>query len=221
MVGVHEGFMVGGELRDEAVEDVREVGVGALDFVLDGLGDGAAAGDGGARAADGGAVGGDGALQVGKHGGGESVFGQLRGVGGDERGGCVIDALRGVVEQGVAGVLQSACGHVELRGEGFVLRFKGIDARRPGDDDGAVDDGGLEPVLVEGDAGEGGALRFGKRGENVDAAGEAGLSAHECGEDAPDGLVGGGGEDEVGGLVGVGFVDLVVVHFFGMLRVEG
>jgi hypothetical protein len=47
-VGGGEGGVVGLELGDEAVEEVLEVGVGAGDFGLDGLGDGGAAGNGAA-----------------------------------------------------------------------------------------------------------------------------------------------------------------------------
>ena len=50
-VGGGEGGMVGGELDDETVEDVFEVGEGAFDLGGNGLGDGDTVGDGGARGA--------------------------------------------------------------------------------------------------------------------------------------------------------------------------
>src|SRR5207302_4996250 len=99
----------------------------------------------------------------------------------------------------------------------------GVGAGLPGDDEDAVDDGELEPVFVGGDAGERCALGLAERGEDIDAAGEAGLPAHEGGKAAPDGMVGGVDQDEVCRLKHIGGADLVFFHvlwwFMGLERV--
>lgn len=184
-VGGGEFRIGGGELEDEAVEDVLEAGVGAFDFGGDGGGDAGAVGDGGARGAEGLTVGGDGALQVGEHRGGEVELEHLGGVGGDEFFRLVVDELGGVVEEGLAHVFEGSFLDVELGGEGLVSRLEGEGSGGSRDDEDAVDEGEQEAVLIQGDAGERCALGLGEGGKHVDAACEAGLAAGKCGEVAP------------------------------------
>ena len=178
-------------LQHEFVEKARQVRVGAGDLGIDGGGGGDPVRNGRARGADDCPVGGDGALEVGEHRGRETVFGEFYRLGGDERCDGVVQGLRHVIEDGVTGVLEFAFAGVALCGEGLIAAFVGVTARRARDDEHPVDDGLLEAVFIDGDAGEDEPLALAERGEDIDAAGEVRLAADKGGQGAPDWGVGG------------------------------
>lgn len=64
--------------------------------------------------------------------------------------------------------------------ERVVLDFKGVGTGGTADDQEPGDEGELETLLVQGDAGERAALRLGECGDEIDAATERALAAEEC-----------------------------------------
>lgn len=216
-VGGDEGRVVRLELEDEPIKNVLEVGVGAGDLGSDGFGDAAAPGDGGAWGADGAAVSGGGTLEVGEDGRGEVELGHFHWIGGDEGGGFVVNDLGGIVEQGVAEVFQSTFFGLEFGGESSVSDLEREGTGSTSDDEGAANERGFQAVLIQGDAGDRTALGLGEGGEDVDASGVSGLGADECGQAGSDRRVFMRGEDQMGGLKHVDFVDLVFGHGFGVV----
>lgn len=143
-VGGEEERLVGLELEDEAVEDVFEVVVSALDFTGDGCGDGCAVGDGGTRGADDGSVGGDGSLEIGEQGGSKIILGHFGGVCSEEGVGFVMDELGCFIEEWLADLAEGTGGDVELGDESLVLGFEGVGPGGSSDDEGAVDEGAVD-----------------------------------------------------------------------------